>query len=353
MKKIIKLLLVLLFIVGIVFLVMHFVMPKEEETVDTKVEDESVNILVINPDYLNPLVSTNKYVQDMSKLVFDGLVTINSELKPENNLAKIIEPKENTNEYRIVLKSNVKFHDDTELTSDDVIFTINKITKLGETSPYYNNIKNIETVSKVNKYELKLKLNAMDNFIADKLTFPILPEKYYANRDLTKEQTYIGTGRYKLVSQTADELKLVYNENYHKKHTGNITNITVKLINKNIQGFEVLKSDDVDMVDTDVEVGAYGRSAFNSKRYSTGVFEGIIFNLKSEKVADQNVRQAILLAINRDSMIENYLGGYGIATALPINPASYLFNKGLPTYSFNPEKAQDLLNNTGWKSLFL
>jgi len=119
-------------------------------------------------------------------------------------------------------------------------------------------------------------------------------------------------------------------------------------LNKNIQGFEVLKSGDIDMVDTNVEVGAYGRSAFYSKRYNTGVFEGIVFNLESEKVNDQNVRQAILLSINRDSMIENYLGGYGFSVAMPINPSSYLFNESLPTYAYNPEKAQDVLTNTGW-----
>jgi len=181
--------------------------------------------------------------------------------------------------------------------------------------------------------------------MAEKLSFPILPEKYYANKDLTKYQEYVGTGKYKVKSISDDEWVLEYNDNYYMERTGNITTINVKILNKNIQGFEALKSGDIDFVDTDVEVGAYGRSAFYSKRYNTGVFEGIIFNLNSKKVSDQNVRQAILLAINRDNMIENYLGGYGISTSIPVNPSSYLFDANLPTYSFNPEKAQDILDN--------
>jgi len=349
MKKILKLIICLIISIGIVFFIMkNMSFFDKQEINEVSLNDESINILVVNPDCFNPIVSTNKYVQDMSKLIFDGLTSINSELKAENCLAKIVEPKEGAKEYRIVLKNNIKFHDGTNLTSDDVIFTINKILKLKEESPYYYNVQNIESVSKVNKYEFKITLKVVDNFMAEKLSFPILPEKYYANKDLTKYQEYVGTGKYKVKSISDDEWVLEYNDNYYMERTGNITTINVKILNKNIQGFEALKSGDIDFVDTDVEVGAYGRSAFYSKRYNTGVFEGIIFNLNSKKVSDQNVRQAILLAINRDNMIENYLGGYGISTSIPVNPSSYLFDANLPTYSFNPEKAQDILDNTGW-----
>ena len=349
MKKLLKLIICIIISIGIVFLIVKNINLFENKEINkTSLADSYINILVVNPDYYNPLISQNKYVQDMSKLIFEGLTSINSELKAENNLAKIVEPKENSKKYRIVLKNNIKFHDGSELTSDDVIFTINKLLKLKDESPYYYDVKNIKAVNKVNKHELKITLNSEDNFLPEKLSFPILPERYYANKDLKTLKTFIGTGRYKVESVTDNEWKLTFNEDYHGERSGNITTINAKILLKNIQGFEALKSDEVDMVDTNVEVGAYGRSAFYSKRYNTGVFEGIVFNLESEKVKDQNVRQAILLAINRDSMIENYLGGYADAVSIPINSASYLFDKGLSSYAYNPEKAQDILTNTGW-----
>jgi len=350
MKKIIKLIICLIISIGIVFVIMKNInFFNKQEVNEVQLVDASINILVVNPDYFNPLVSKNKYVQDMNKLIFDGLTVINSELKAENCLAKIVEPKESSKEYRIVLKNNIKFHDGSELTSDDVIFTINKILKLKEESPYYYNVMNIASVNKVNKHELKITLNNVDNFMPEKLSFPILPERYYANKDLTTTNTIVGTGRYKVENTADNEWTLVYNNNYHEDRKGNITTIKAKILNKNIQGFEALKSGDIDMVDTNVEVGAYGRSAFYSKRYNTGVFEGIIFNLANEEVKDQNVRQAILLAINRDSIIENYLGGYAKSVAIPINPSSNLFDESLPSYAYNPEKAEDILTNTGWE----
>lgn len=348
-----KKLLILIICIIIPIIIVFFIIKdnnlfNKEEIEEIPLEDSYINILVVNPDYYNPLISKNKYVQDMSKLIFDGLTSINSELKAENNLAKIVEPKDASKQYRIVLKNNIKFHDGSYLTADDVIFTINKILKLKDESPYYYDVKNIKSINKVNKHELKITLNSEDNFFPEKLSFPILPEKHYANKDLKTSKIFIGTGRYKVDSITDDEWKLLFNEEYHGGRNGNITTINAKILVKNIQGFEILKSGEIDMVDTNVEVGAYGRSAFYSKRYNTGVFEGIIYNLGSEKVKDQNVRQAILLSINRDNMIENYLGGYGNPVAIPINPVSHLFDLSLPSYAYNPEKAQDILTNTGW-----
>ena len=320
-----------------------------KETEVETVADADTSILVINPDYYNPLVSSNIYIKDLSKLVFEGLTRITDDLNYENCLAKIIEPKDDYKTYRIVLKDNIKFHNGDRLTSDDIIYTINQIQNLKEKSIYYYNIQNIKSIKKINNEELKVELNEIDNFFPAKLDFPILSELTYSNKDLNKIKEYNGTGRYKVVSQKEDEWILEYNNDYREEKSGNIKQINVKILTKLIQSFEVLKSGDVEIVDTDTEVGAYGRSAFSNKRYTTGIFEGLIFNLESPKVIDQNIRQAILLGINRDSIIEEYLNGYGESVTIPINPSSYLYNNDLSTYAFNPERAQDILNNTGYK----
>lgn len=318
------------------------------EEVIEELKDEKTSILVINPDYYNPLVSSNVYIKDLSKLVFEGLTSTTEDLNYENCLAKIIEPQDDYKTYRIVLKNNIKFHNGNELTADDVVYTISKIQSLGQNSIYYYNVENIESIKKVSSSELRMVLKEVDNFFPAKLDFPILSELTYSNKDLYKYKEYNGTGKYKVVSMKDDVWKLIYNEDYREKQSGNLKQLDVKIISKIMQSFEALKSGDAEIVDTDTEVGAYGRSAFSNKRYNTGVFEAIIFNLNSSIVADQNVRQAILLAINRDSIIEEYLNGYGKSVSVPINPSSFLYNSDLPTYSFNPERAQDILKNIGY-----
>ena len=43
---------------------------------DKVLTEETVNLLIIEPDYFNPLVSKNKYVQEIANLVFDGLTNM-------------------------------------------------------------------------------------------------------------------------------------------------------------------------------------------------------------------------------------------------------------------------------------
>jgi len=313
------------------------------------ITEESVNLLVIEPDFLNPLVSKNKYVQEIGNLVFEGLTKIDRTLKPQLSLAKTFIPDETLTSWNITLRDDITFHDGSKFTADDVVFTINKIKELGEKSYFAYNVQNIETVSKVSDYEVKLVLFKADNFLMNKMDLPILPKSYYSNKSLEHVKNYVGTGAYKQIQVTDNDMKLTAFDNYYGEAIGNIKNINVKITAKSRPGFELLKVGEIDISDTDIEVGAYGRSAYNSKKYVTSIFEGVIFNSENEALKDTNVRQAILLGINRDLIIENYLGGYGVSVDLPINPNSYLFNQELTKNSFNPERAQDILTNNGWK----
>lgn len=320
----------------------------EEENNEELIKEESVSLLIIEPDFLNPLVSKNKYVQEVSNLVFDSLVKINSNLKPEPALAKLFIPNEDLTSWNITLRDDVFFHDDTKLTADDVIFTINKIKELGDKSLFSYSVENIESVDKVSDYQIKINLNKSDNFLTNKLNFPVLSKNYYQDKSLQKDKKYIGTGYYRQVKITDEEMKLSAFDKYYSNAKGNIKNIDIKIAAKNRPGFELLKLGEIDIADTNTEVGAYGRSAYNNEKYITGVFEGIIFNSENEALKDTSVRLAILLGINRDIIIENYIGGYGVSVDLPMNPNSYLVNKSLQKNSFNPERAQDILTNNVW-----
>jgi len=353
MVKNIKLFCILAVVVVVITIATVLILNREDiinKDNNKIITEETVNLLIIEPDFLNPLVSKNKYVQEISNLVFEGLTKVDETLKPQMALAKTFIPDDETlTSWTVKLREDIIFHDGTKFTADDVVFTLNKVKELGESSYFAYNVANIENVRKISDYEVSIKLNKADNFIMNKMNFPILSKNYYSNKSLEHVKNYIGTGAYKQVEVTDSNMKLKAFDNYHFEVTGNIKNIDVKITAKNRPGFELLKVEEIDIADTDTKVGAYGRSAYNNEKYVTSIFEGIIFNSNNEALKDSNVRQAILLGINRDAIIENYLGGYGISVDLPINPNSYLFNKELSKSSFNPERAQDILTNNGWK----
>lgn len=311
--------------------------------------EEEISLVIIEPDFINPLVSKNKYVQEVANLVFDGLVELNDSLKPELSLAKIFIPDETLLNWNITLRDDVYFHNGIRLTVDDIIFTVNKIKELGNDSYFYYNVKNIKEMEKKSDYEMTFVLDKADNFFISKMDIPVLSKSYYINKSITSDDKYVGTGPYEQVDFNDNKIILKAFPKYYKEVVGNIKNIDVKIIENARPGFELLKLNEIDIADTNTEVGAYGRSAYNNKRYVSSVFEGIIFNPDNEVLNNEVLRQAILLGVNRDLIVENFVNGYGISVDLPINPNSYLVNRNLVKYSYNPEKAQDILNNNDFK----
>jgi len=349
--KVILLLILLAVIINVVFFSVEYKKLQEKNMADRINEnqiEESINLLVIAPDYFNPLVSQNKYIQNISNLVFNGLTQIDSDLKVQNCLAKTITPDTSLMVWEIVLNDSVYFHNGTKLTADDVIFTLDKIKELGAESYFSHAIENITVYEKLAENIVKITLAQPDNFLPNKLDFPILSKSFYGNKDLRISKEYVGTGAYRQTKVGMTEMILAKNSSYFQKTNSNITKINVRIAETSRPGFELLKLGEIDIADTDIEVGAYGRSAYHSSKYTTGIFEGIIVSSTHAVLAEENVRQAILLGINRDKMIEEYLNGYGFSTDLPVNPSSYLTNQELNKYSYNPERAQDLLDAAGW-----
>jgi len=179
------------------------------------------------------------------------------------------------------------------------------------------------------------------------LNFPIISKNYYSAGLFNK--TPMGTGKYKYVSGiNSSNIVLEYNKDYRKNKSGNIEKINLKVVGTEVLPFERLKDGEIDIVDTKSEVGAMGRSVYESKKYTTSIFETLMFNVAIEGLNDKNVRQAILLGINRDSLIEAYDKGAAVTTELPINSESYLYNPNLQKYSYNPNQANSILESAGW-----
>lgn len=66
-------------------------------------------------------------------------------------------------------------------------------------------------------------------------------------------------------------------------------------------------------------------------------------------LADLKVREALLYAIDRHTMVQKLFEGLQPVAATWVNPLSTFYSKDVPTYSYDPEKARQLLAEAGWK----
>ena len=90
---------------------------KDEEKKETEVyqvkeeaneEIKEIKLGVASFDSINPILSKNKNIQDISKIIFEPLLTLTSDYKLENCLVKEW-AKQNETTYLIKLKDNIKW----------------------------------------------------------------------------------------------------------------------------------------------------------------------------------------------------------------------------------------------------
>ena len=85
----------IIFVIAIIGIVIYQ-LNKEEETVQQPVDDleieediiKEISLGIAEFDTMNPILSTNKHVQEISRLIFDPLLELDEEYKLTKCLAK-------------------------------------------------------------------------------------------------------------------------------------------------------------------------------------------------------------------------------------------------------------------------
>src|SRR5262249_46930669 len=80
-------------------------------------------------------------------------------------------------------------------------------------------------------------------------------------------------------------------------------------------------------------------------------YDLIFMNQKAETVSffqEKKVRQALLLGMNRQWIVDNLLRGQALVAASPVLPNTWAYNDALVPVKFDPQAAADLLNEAGW-----
>jgi len=320
--------------------------------------------IIGQPQHINPVISqTNNTDEDIAQVVFNGLFKYNRQGELENDLAGDYDISEDKLTYTVHLKEGVLWHDGEIFSADDVLFTINLIQNPAYKSPLRSNWQGI-TASLQDKNTLILKIAKPYAGFLNNLTFGILPKHLWENispdkfplTDLNLQP--IGTGPYKFSAAQKDtqgnilSYKLVANPNYFggKPYISKITfnfysdedMIMDALNKKEIMGINSISAQLISGIKNQQSTLVH---KFNIPRYFA-----VFFNqTKSVALATDEVRKALSYAIDRENIIRDILGGSGHPVYSPILPNMLGYTEDLEKYEFNPDKANQILDEAGWK----
>lgn len=349
-----------IFIIGfIIFLIVIYALFYNKEEIKQNVDQTStksniitnIRIGVAGFDSMNPIISNNKNIKEISRLIFDSLITINSNGKLEYELASEI-AKTDALTYVIKLRENILWHDGTPLTAADVRFTIDKIKN--NNTKYSENLKYVYMVEDIDTSTLKITLSQEVEFFEYKLTFPILSETYFQNEDFVntaKNITIIGTGKFYIAEASGNKIKLLKSENYWNKENKNtmLTEIDITLYSTIGEVYTAFKSGYLDFVNVEVSnVEEYiGNLGYNRNEYYSRDINFLSFNTtRNEMLADNRVRKAINYMLDRNNIISNIGSGYAVSQFF-FSPNNWLYDSKLEV-SYSAEEAKRLLEEAGY-----
>jgi peptide/nickel transport system substrate-binding protein len=315
---------------------------------------------------LNPLIdSGNPADRDLDRLIFSGLVRFDSRGIAEGDVAKNWGVSEDGTIYNIELRDDVLWHDGAALTTSDVVFTVNMISRGGDLIPadlseFWASIK----VIKLDDTHMQFVLPEAFAPFLDYLTFGILPEHIYGGMtyDEIVASTYnlqpIGSGPYMykdlaLDGNTITGITLEVNQNYYGsvpyieeivfRYYADAQSAYQAYQDGYVQGISEVTNDILPQVLENENLSLY------SARLPQ--ISMVLLNLDSDSVSffqEVKVRKALLLGINRQQLINEAFNGQAIQADGVIFPGTWAYMEGTPTFSYDPDQARDLLKQAGY-----
>lgn len=321
---------------------------EEQPAVSIEERIKEISLGVASFDTINPILSQNKQVQEISRIIYEPLFELDSEYKLEKCLAKEWAKTDNTT-YLIKVKNDIKWSDGTPFSVEDVLFTIDILKKIP--SIYGNNVQYIISANKVDEDTIQIAIDHEIDFFEYNLIFPILSKAYFEGQDFSttdKNNAPIGTGKYKIV-QNDDKIILNKNENYTREEltleTISITKYTS--LGELYNAFKLGKVDLITTTNTGIE-NYIGTIGYNKQETVGREFDYLAINTQNAVLSNTEVRKALSHAINRENIVASIYNNKYIVTDYSLDYGSWLKgDKG--DNSYNPDLAKQILEQNGWE----
>lgn len=312
-----------------------------------KVIVNNFRIGIINFDTINPILSKNENVQNVSKLIFEPLFDLNKNFKLEPCLASECSKLNNTT-YIIKLVENIQWQNGKKFDSNDVKFTIDYLNENKDKSIYYNKVKNIKELKIIDENTIKILLKEEEEYFEYNLTFPILISN---DKDNLEDKNLLGTGMYYISDINNENIILKINTNWWKNEQVKLDTIKLSFHENINNAISEMKIGNIDFImPTSKNVEEYLRGvSVKQQRYTGREYSYLALNCKDSILKNKEVRQAISYAINKSKIIEEVYNNQYKISNFPLDFGSYLYNENSQRIEYNIEKAKGLLEENGWK----
>jgi peptide/nickel transport system substrate-binding protein len=321
----------------------------------------------INPTQLNPLLAQNAVESFADGLIFDLLVTHDQHQHQVPDLAAVVPSLENggiskdglTITYH--LRRGVKWQDGSPFTSRDVEFTWRAIMNPRNNVVSRRGYDEIASMATPDDYTAVVHLKrvfppAVDSIFAESDTpIRIIPAHLLASypdiNHVGFDGSPVGTGPYAFVRWLrGDRIVLRANPAYFRGAPA-IKELSLAIIPDDQTMQAQLRSHEADL---GIEITGTnyrdlaGAAGVRRLLARAPAYTAIIFNTRRTPLDDPRVRQALVLGMDRATIVRDDTYGTGQLAVADLAPYYWAFDPALAPTPYDPARAKALLDAAGW-----
>lgn len=291
--------------------------------------------------------------------IFEGLTYRGPDMKLVPGLAESWEELEEGKRLRFKLRQGVSFHNGEPFNAESVKFTFERLLgEEGGKGPQRSNYTAIEAVEIVDEFTVDLKLSRPDPVLLTKLAgygAMIVPPKYITEKgDEHFNLNPVGTGPFKVVGyEPKVALKMEAFADYHGDKA-KISELEFRFITEPATAVAELQAGRVDLVippTIPVSMIPTIKADENLELVSTvgPTVYALRYNTRDGITADPRVRKALIMAVDRETIVKEILGGEAEVIGQFQGALSFGYDETLKPLPFDPEGAKKLLEEAGVK----
>lgn len=346
-----------------------------------------------DPEQLNPLTSNDAAASSILQYIFQSLLSRDPrtlELKPLIAAARPVISEDKLT-YTFEIRRDARFQDGRPLTGADVLFSIKAIKHPLVNAPFLRvYFDSVTDARLLDDYTIQFKIRE-PYFLNESVLggIDILPRHYYdpqnwlgnvgvaelagppdrLSEDAKKfadqfnknfARNPMGSGPYRFAGwKTGREIELVRDPDYWGYGKEGIDQAFVdrhryRIINNMDAALVTLKSGSLDTMALTPIQHVRGTESdrfvreFEKYEYFAPNYTYIGWNNNHPIFGDARTRKAMTYLTNRAQMVKSILFGLGEVVEGPIYFFRPEYDKSLPSYPFDPQKALDLLREAGW-----
>jgi peptide/nickel transport system substrate-binding protein len=313
------------------------------------------NLFVVDlanePASLDPHVQWDVESTWVYRNIFDNLLTRDQAGKIVPQVAASWNNETDTRiSFRI--QNDIRFHNGSKLTPDDVVFSVHRITDPAFKSPQISQFDAITAAEVIGTDQVTLSTKRAYPVLLAQLTkLSIVPRAVVEKADADAfNHAPLGSGPYRFVSRTQGvKVELAENAEYwrgrppfSRAEMRPVPNEATRVADVRSTRADLARISSTDTADQTKSAPGVKVLWAPSERVRF-----VIPNTLAGITRDLRVRAALAHAIDRNLIIEALLKGYARPVDEPIAPESFGFIPGMPGYDYDPAKSKALLKEAG------